>query len=421
MSSEFEKNLDKYAEVIVKVGLNLQSGQRLIIGAPIFSDHFAPIELYPLIRVIVKKAYQSGAKFVDVMWTDDQIKLLRYKYAPKDSFEEFPSWRTEMVYEMGKSGEALLVVYAENPDLLAEEDSELIAISNQTAVKHMEPIMDLVVQNTTNWSVISAPVEGWIDKIFPNIPPEKRKDEFWDTIFNVCRINIENPVLAWKDHIKQLEARSNYLNKKQYSSLHFRGDGTDLKISLPDSHIWRSGSLTSQNNITFAANIPTEEVFTIPHREKTEGTLKATKPLYYSGCLVEDYQLTFSEGKIIEAVAKKGQEDLRRLIAVDEGAGYLGEIALVPHSSPISQSGLLFYNILIDENASNHIALGRGYKFSLKDGEFLSDEDFAKLGGNRSLIHIDCMFGSAQMNVDGILSDGTIEPIMHDGEWAFET
>lgn len=421
MSSEFEKNLDKYAEVIVKVGLNLQSGQRLIIGAPIFSDHFAPIELYPLIRLIVKKAYQRGARFVDVMWKDDQIQLLRYKYAPKDSFEEFPSWRTEMVYKMGKSGEALLVVYAENPDLLAEEDPELIAISQHTTVKHMEPIMDLVVQNTTNWSVISAPVGGWIDKVFPNIPPEKRNDEFWNIIFNICRINVDNPVLAWKEHIKQLTARSDYLNKKQYSSLHFTGEGTDLKIGLPDNHIWRSGSLTSQNNITFAANIPTEEVFTLPHKDKTEGIVKATKPLYYSGSLVEDYQLTFSEGKIVEAVAKKGQEHLRTLIAVDEGASYLGEIALVPHSSPISQSGLLFYNILIDENASNHIALGRGYKFSLKDGESLSDEDFVKLGGNHSLIHIDCMFGSGYMNVDGILSDGSIESIMRDGEWTFET
>ncbi|MHA2391970.1 MAG: aminopeptidase [Promethearchaeota archaeon] len=419
MSSEFEENLEKYADVIVKVGLNLQPGQRLIIGAPIFSDNFAPIELFPLVRLIVKKAYQSGANFVDVMWTDDHLRLLRYKYAPRDSFEEFPSWRTEMVYNMGQSGEALIVIYAENPDLLNKEDPDLIAITQQTAVKHMEPIMDLVVQNRTNWSVVTAPVKGWVDKLFPNLPPEKREKEFWNTIFKICRVNNEDPVLAWREHIQQLAARSVYLNQKHYSSLHFTGGGTDLMIGLPERHVWRSGSLTSQNDITFAANIPTEEVFTIPHKDKTEGVLIATKPLYYSGSLVEDYQLTFSKGKVVEFVAKNGQDHLDSLIKIDEGASYLGEIALVPHSSPISQSGLLFYNILIDENASDHIALGRGYKFSLKEGESLSDEDFAKLGGNHSLIHIDCMFGSSKMEVNGILENGTIEPIMRNGEWAF--
>lgn len=420
MSSEFEQNLDKYADVIIKVGLNLQPGQCLLIGAPIFSDTYAPIELAPLVRLIVAKAYKVGARFVDVMWIDYQLQLLRYKYAPKDSFEEFPSWRTDLVHDMGKSGDAILVIYAENPDLLINEDPELINISQQTFFKHMAPIMDLVVQNTMNWAVITAPIDGWVDKFFPDIPPDKRKDKLWDIIFDICRIKHKDPVSAWQDHVNQLASRSNYLNQKEYMSLKFTATGTNLTIGLPKGHMWHSGSMTSQNGITFTANIPTEEVFTIPHKDKTEGVVKGTKPLYYSGSLVENYTLTFSKGKIVEVVAKKGEDLLRNLIETDEGASYLGEIALVPHSSPISQSGLLFYNILIDENASNHIALGRGYKFSFKDGEKLSDEEFAALGGNNSLIHIDCMFGSGEMDVDGILDDGNAEPIMRKGEWAFD-
>ena len=420
MSSEFEQNLDKYADVIIKVGLNLQPGQRLLIGAPIFSDTYAPIELAPLVRLIVAKAYKVGARFVDVMWIDYQLQLLRYKYAPKDSFEEFPSWRTDLVHDMGKSGDAILVIYAENPDLLINEDPELINVSQQTFFKHMAPIMDLVVQNTMNWAVITAPIDGWVDKFFPDIPPDKRKDKLWDIIFDICRIKHKDPVSAWQDHVNQLASRSNYLNQKEYMSLKFTATGTNLTIGLPKGHMWHSGSMTSQNGITFTANIPTEEVFTIPHKDKTEGVVKGTKPLYYSGSLVENFTLTFSKGKIMEVVAKKGEDLLRNLIETDEGASYLGEIALVPHSSPISQSGLLFYNILIDENASNHIALGRGYKFSFKDGEKLSDEEFAALGGNNSLIHIDCMFGSGEMDVDGILDDGNAEPIMRKGEWAFD-
>ncbi len=420
MTSEFEQNLDKYADVIIKVGLNLQPGQRLLIGAPIFLDTYAPIELAPLVRLIVAKAYKAGARFVDVMWIDNQLQLLRYKYAPKDSFEEFPSWRTDLVHDMGKSGDAILVIYAENPDLLINEDPELINISQKTFFQHFSPIMDLIVQNTMNWAVITAPIDGWIDKVFPDIPPDKRKDKFWDIIFDICRIKHKDPISAWKDHVKQLASRSNYLNQKEYKSLKFTATGTNLTIGLPKGHKWHSGSMTSQNGISFTANIPTEEIFTIPHRDKTEDVVKGTKPIYYSGSLIEDYSLTFTEGKIVEVIAKKGEDLLRNLIETDEGARYLGEIALVSHSSPISQSGLLFYNILIDENASNHIALGRGYKFSFKGGETFTDEEFAALGGNTSLIHIDCMFGSNEMNVDGILKDGTIEPIMRDGEWTFE-
>jgi len=420
VSIEFEQNLEKFAEVIIKVGLNLQPGQRLLIGAPIFAIKGVALELAPLIRLITKKAYQAGARLVDVNWDDDYLQLIRLQHAPPDSFKEYPIWNVDTAVKIAKAGDALLVIYAENPNLLIDQDPKKIGALQQTAFKYCEPLMDMVVKNTTNWLVVTAPVNGWVDKVFPELPQKNRKPKFWDTLFEICHIKNDNPISAWKDHVNQLTSRSNYLNQKQYESLKFTAPKTDLNIGLPIGHLWHAASMNSQNGINFVGNIPTEEVFTIPHKLKTEGVVRCTKPLYFSGSLVEDYLLTFSNGKVVEVSAKKGEDLLRKFIQTDEGASYLGEIALVPHKSPISQSGLLFYNILIDENASNHIALGRGYKFSFKDGETLTDEEFTDLGGNNSLIHIDCMFGSGEMDVDGITKDGTPEAIMRKGEWAFD-
>jgi aminopeptidase len=421
MSLEFEQNLDKYAEVIVRVGLNLQPGQRLLIGVPLFGIYGTPLELAPLVRLIVAKAYQVGARLVDVMWNDDQLRMIRFQHAPRDSFEEFPTWRADAGLEAAKTGDAVLIIYAENPDLLVEQDPELIATVQLVNFKHIEPIMDLLVKNAMNWAMVTAPVAGWTEKIFPDLPPDSRKAKFWDTIFDICRVKQADPVSAWKDHVNELVARSGYLNHKQYIALKLTAPGTDLTVGLPRGHIWRSGHMTSQAGIDFTANIPTEEIFTMPHKDKTEGVVTPTKPLSYGGSLIEDFSLTFSEGQIVQATARKGEESLHRLLETDAGASRIGEVALVPHSSPISQSGLLFYNILIDENASNHIALGRAYKFSLENGEAMSDDEFAAAGGNHSLIHIDFMIGSGEMDVDGLTKDGTAEPIMRSGEWAFET
>jgi aminopeptidase len=280
--------------------------------------------------------------------------------------------------------------------------------------------MDLLVKNATNWAVVTAPVDGWPEKVFPHLPPDSRKAKFWDTIFEICRVKQADPVSAWQDHVNRLVARSNYLNRKRYAALKLAAPGTDLTVGLPRGHIWRGARMSSQNGIDFTANIPTEEIFTIPHKDKTEGVVTATKPLSYGGSLIEDLSLTFSKGQVVKATARKGEESLHKLLEMDEGASRLGEVALVPHSSPISQSGLLFYNILIDENASNHIALGRAYKFSVEGGEAMSDDEFAAAGGNHSLIHIDFMIGSGEMDVDGLVEDGTAEPIMRGGEWVFE-
>jgi aminopeptidase len=418
MDSRFEQNLNKYAEVIVKVGLNLQPGQRLLIGMPFYEFLGTPLELAPLVRLIATKAYQVGARLVEVMWNDDQLELIRFQHASRDSFKEFPNWRTDAALETAKAGDALLILASKNPELLIAQDSELITTFLHTTMKHMKPTIDLRVKNAMNLAIATAPVDGWPEMVFPDIPVESRKAKFWDTIFEICRVKESDPVSAWNDHINRLVARSDYLNKKQFSVLKLTAPGTDLTIGLPRGHIWRSARMTSQNGIEFTANIPTEEIFTMPHKDKTEGVVTTTKPLAIGGGLIEDINLTFSEGKVVKATAKTGEERLHKLLETDDGIIRLGEVALVPHSSPISQTGLLFYSILIDENASNHIALGRAYRFSVEGGEAMSDDEFAVAGGNHSLDHIDCMIGSGEMDVAGIRENDKSEPIMRNGEWA---
>ncbi|MHA1932190.1 MAG: aminopeptidase [Promethearchaeota archaeon] len=420
MSSEFENNLKKYAEVIVKVGLNLQPGQRLLIGAPSAARYGIPLELAPLIRMIVKKAYQVGAKLVDVLWDDDKIRLIRYQNAPKDTFEEYPKWRADAGYHIAKEADAMLIFPILNPDLLSEQDPDLILATRKTSLNYNKPSNDLRRKGMVNWSAVAAPIDGWVDKLLPNIPTEERKPKLWDIIFDICRIKQKDPISAWKDHINQLTTRSSYLNRKNYHALKFRSTKTDLTIGLPRGHIWKNAYFTTQSGISNVVNIPTEEIFTTPHKDKTEGIVTASKPLV-TDVLIKDLSLTFSEGKVIKATAKAGELFLHNLLKIDEGASKLGEVSLVPHSSPISQSGMLFYNILIDENASCHLALGNGIRSCLENGTTMSDEEFSKAGGNQCLFHQDFMIGSDEMDVDGVKEDETLEPIMRKGEWAFNT
>ncbi|MFW9877227.1 MAG: aminopeptidase [Candidatus Thorarchaeota archaeon] len=419
MSSDFEINLEKYAKIIVRIGLNLQPDQRLLIGTPFAGTNGVAIELAPLVRLIAKEAYKIGAKLVDVMWDDDQIKLIRYRYAPRDSFEEFPTWRTDGALEIAKHGDAMLLINARNPDLLSEQNSNLILTAKKTSLKYNNPVSDLRRKNFINWLVITAPVDGWVDKIFPDLSQNERKAKFWDTLFEICRVKNKDPISAWKNHINQLLTRCSYLNHKKYTALKFKAPGTDITIGLPIGHIWKSANFITQFGINNVVNIPTEEIFTIPHKHKTNGFVTTTKPLV-SDVIVEDLSLTFSNGKIIDITAKKGEDFLRYLIKTDEGASHLGEVSLVPHSSPISQSNLLFYNVLIDENASCHLALGSGIKTCLENGIYMSEEEFSAAGGNYSIIHLDFMIGSENMDVDGINKDENPEPIMRNGELIFE-
>ncbi|MBI3176284.1 MAG: aminopeptidase [Chloroflexi bacterium] len=411
-SSEFQQSLEKYADVIVKVGLNLREGQRLIINAGIAD--------YPLVRAVTKSAYQAGARVVTVMYSDEEIAHIRLKMSSREALKEVPNWLLQAYLDHAKKGDAYLAISSDNPDLLGDVDPEAIAIQRKAAGKKMMKVAEYIMRDAINWCVISYPAEDWARKVFPGVSGKQAQEKLWEAIFQTCRIDQPDPVAAWQEHIINLKKRSEYLNSKRYSALHYSAPGTDLTVGLPRGHQWLAAQSEAENGIKFTANLPTEEVFTMPHKDKVEGTIRSSRPLVVMGTTVEDFALTFKKGKVVDITAKKNEETLRKLIETDEGGSRIGEVALVPVSSPISKRGHLFYNTLFDENAASHIALGRAYRFTMKGGATMSEEEFQKRGGNYSLIHVDFMVGSDKMNIDGILSDGSSEPIMRKGEWAFK-
>jgi aminopeptidase len=409
MSLSFEKKLDNLAELAIKGAVGLQPGQRLLIRAP--------IESAPFVRILTEKAYQAGARLVDVLWNDDALTLARFKYAPRDSFEEFPLWRVNGMLDIVNNGDATLVITGGDPDLLKEQDPDLVAQAEKVFRTHALPVSQKIMSDAVNWLVIGQPVSAWAAKVFPDTPPDQQVTALWEAIFRICRADQPDPLAAWQQHLAQLAIKRDYLNQKQYSALRFSGPGTDLTVGLPENHIWNGGQKETVTGIPYVPNLPTEEVFTLPHKERVDGVVASTKPLTHNGVLIDNFSLTFKQGRVVDVTAQTGEPTLKRLIEMDEGAARLGEVALVPHSSPVSQSGLLFYNTLFDENAACHIALGRAYRFCLQDGPAMSNEDFTAAGGNSSLIHVDFMIGSATVNVDGITRDGTAEPLLRAGEW----
>jgi aminopeptidase len=281
-------------------------------------------------------------------------------------------------------------------------------------------LSDVVTRDGTNWCIASVPIPSWAAKIFPDLPAEQQMEKLWEAIFMTTRTDQPDPVALWKEHIRQLKARSRWLTERRFTELHYTAPGTDLRIGLPQGHHWESGSITTKNEIEFTPNLPTEEVFSIPHKDRVEGLVSSSKPLSYAGNLIDDFQLRFEKGRVVEFRAGKGDETLRGLVETDEGSHRLGEVALVPHSSPISQSGVFFYNTLFDENAACHLALGRGIRSCLPNGPQMSQEQYEAAGGNESLLHVDFMVGSDQLDIDGLLPDGSRQAVMRKGEWAFE-
>lgn len=413
----YENYLDRYADLIVNVGLNIQPDQRLLLGSPFFGVRGIPLEVAPLVRLIVKKAYQAGARFVEVLWDDDQLHLIRHQYAPRDSFDEFPTWRTNTAYEFAKAGDAILIIYAEDPDLLQGQDPELVNKVQQAGIKSRAPMDELVSRRGTNRVIVSASTQGWANKVFPGEKPENRVARLWDVIFELNRVKQDDPVSAWRTHLAVLKAKSKVLNRKQYDGLRFTGPGTDLFVGLPAGHVWNRSHYLTVNGIEFVPNMPTEEIFTSPDFNRVEGVVSATKPFNFGGYVINGMRLKFSQGNVVEAFAETGQVSLDRFLETDVGAKRLGEVALVPHSSPISQLGVLFYNILYDENASNHLAFGRAFKFCIENGESMTQGELDAVGNNTSKVHIDFMIGSEKMDVDGITAGGEAKPLMRCGEW----
>ncbi len=404
-----ETRLDRLAEVAVRVGLGLAPGQELVMTAP--------VEALPLARRITEHAYRAGASLVTTLFSDDAATLMRFRHAPDESFDHAPGWLFDGMAAAFRNGAARLAIVGEDPMLLAGEDAAKVARANRARSRAYMPALELIAGFATNWTIVACATPAWARTVFPG-EPEEAVARLWDAIFAASRVDGPDPVAAWAAHNEALRGRTRHLNAKRYAALHFRGPGTDLRVGLADDHEWQGGATTAKNGLTCNANIPTEEVFTTPHKDRVQGLVTSTKPLSYQGTLIEGISVRFAEGRIVEAAARRGEEVLRKVLETDEGARRLGEVALVPYSSPISRSGLLFYNTLFDENAASHIALGQAYSKCFRNGAALSEEELAARGANRSLIHIDWMIGSAEIDVDGVTSDGVAEPLMRRGEWA---
>lgn len=414
-NATFEQNLRKYADLLVRVGANVTEGDVLLFRTVVNDD---PVTRQ-LAHYVIEAAYKAGAKFVDVEWTDDMAGKLRLLHAAEDTLDFVPDWRIKAAEGYAEAEVSRLVLRGSDPALLADIDRKKVATvqrSAQGAFAHLVP--KLIDENI--WSLAAMPVQAWADKAFPDTPENERMAKLWDAVFSATRIYEDDPVAVWQDHQQNLNKRSKYMNDKQYTALHFKGDGTDLTVGLPQGHIWAGGGDMHKSGKLFTANIPTEELFTLPHRNRVNGTVKATKPLSYSGNIIDGFSVTFEDGRVTGFEAEQGGDVLQELLDTDEGAKYLGEVALVPHSSPISQTGILFFNTLYDENAACHIALGRAYATTLQGGTDMAEDQFVESGGNVSQTHVDFMIGNADVDIDGVRADGKREPVFRQGEWAFE-
>ena len=415
--NEVESTLRTYGDLAVKIALNLQPGQRLLIIGPV-ANGGASLDAAPLVRTIAESAYRAGARYVEALFGDETVQLARYRHAPRDSFGEFSRWLPDVLLKHAEAGDALLSIYANDPDFFQSEPPELVGSVQQTVSRSIRPFRELISRNQTNWAVVAAPSPGWAQRVFPNAAADQQVSLLWNAICRLCRLDRPDPIAAWEEHLRALSERRDYLNAKRYHALRYRAPGTDLTIALATGHEWVSGRSATVNGIPFAPNIPTEEVFTMPHKDQVDGVVRSSKPLSYGGTLIEDFTMRFEAGRIVHCSARTGETILKQLIDTDPGSARLGEVALVPDNSPVAQSKLLFYNTLFDENAASHVALGSAYKFTVKNGEKMSDEEFERAGGNRSVTHVDFMIGSSELNIDGVREDGSSEPLMRNGNWA---
>lgn len=411
MSSNWKEQLSKYAKLIIQVGVNVQPGQ------PVFVT--GAVDQAELVRLIAEQAYEAGASNVYVEWMDDQLSRLKYMKASEEVFSHFPDWESAKRMEFVEKNAAFVSLVSSSPDLLKGIDSGRISAYQKASGTKLIDFRRAIQADKVSWTVVAAAGSQWAKKVFPQSSEEEAVNQLWDAIFKAVRLDTPDPIAAWQQHNVTLHEKAKALNNYRFKKLHYRAPGTDLTIELNEKHIWVSAGSESQQGVMFMANMPTEEVFTVPDRNGTNGYVSSTKPLSYGGNVIDEFKITFENGRIVKYEAKQGEEFLAKLVEIDEGSHYLGEVALVPHRSPISQSGVLFFNTLFDENASNHLAIGSGYAFNIEGGKSMTPEELAAHGVNDSITHNDFMIGSAEMDIDGIQADGTVIPVFRNGEWAF--
>ncbi|QAA23101.1 aminopeptidase [Sporolactobacillus terrae] len=407
----FAQKLEKYAELAVTVGANVQAGQEVLLKSPIDAGELA--------RIVAEKAYQAGAKRVYFNWTDDRLDHLRLKYAAEDVIGDYPVWKAKKLEDLVKRGAACIDIRTTGIGMMDGIDPKKAALDQEVMWRALHTYYDYRMSDRVSWTLLIYPTVEWAKKLFPGKIRELAVADLWEVIFEMTRVDREDPIDAWEKHKQTLANKVAFLNKKKYKQLHYKAPGTDLKIAFDPDYHWDGGAAVNSVGTTFVPNIPTEEVYTLPLKNGVNGTVMATRPLVYGGKLIENLSLTFKEGRIISVNAKEGEELLNHLIDTDEGSHYLGEVALVPNNSPISQSGLVFYTTLYDENASCHLAIGKAYPTCLDGGTKMSAEELAAHGANTSLIHVDFMIGSDQLDIDGENSEGEWEPVFRNGEWTF--
>lgn len=408
MTMNFEERLARYAELLVKVGVNLPQGGKLLVNAPLAAA--------PLVRLVARAAYRAGALDVRVNYFDEHLSLALYEEGSDDAVAYLPAWAAQEAQNMLEDGYARLAIRGDDPALLRDVNPDRVALRSKLQAQAGKAVSEAISGFQVNWCVAAMSTPAWASTVYPDLPQEEAVSKLWDDIFTVTRADQLDPVAAWKAHTDELERLTQLLTEKQYASLHLKSDlGTDLTVGLADGHIWQGGAETARNGIRGVPNLPTDEVFTMPHRDRVDGWAVASKPLSVRGQLVEGIRVRFEHGRAVEIHADKGQDVLQKLIETDEGAAHLGEVALVKASAPVAQTGTLFYNTLFDENAASHIAFGRCYPTNVQHGE--NPEALKAAGGNDSLIHVDWMIGNAQTDVDGLTASGEREALMRGGEW----
>ncbi len=405
------KPLEQYARLLVQVGINMQKNQTLVISSPIECADFA--------RLAQIEAYKAGAREVVMRWIDEKSARISYDMAADAVFDEFPEWSKSFFNGYAESGAAFLSIAASDPEMMKGVDPKRISRQNKVRNTALEPYRSRTMSNRNTWCIASVPTTAWARKVFPGKTGEEAVEALWDAIFKAVRMDQADPVAAWRLHQAALNTRLAFLARHAFTSLHYRnGIGTDLVVDLPKDHLWFGGGDTCPAGYPFIANMPTEEVFTMPHRSGVNGKVVSSMPLNYNGNLIEDFWFRFKDGLVVDYGAGKGLETLKEILETDEGAKHLGEVALVPFDSPISNLGILFYNTLFDENASCHFALGKAYPTCVTGGVDMSKEALLAAGANDSLIHVDFMVGTPDLSISGIKADGFQVTVFSKGNFA---
>ncbi len=408
----FNEKLGKYAEIIVKIGANVQKGQKVWINCSTDS--------LPLVHKITELAYREGASDVNIKLTDDTLSRIHAEYKSIDEYSRISEWYVKEINEYLDSNVAIIHIISSSPNLFSGVDPEKLGAHARNRGEALKYYRSCIMNDVNSWTIASYPSAEWAKVVFPEeSDTDIAQAKLMDVIMETVRINTENPVEEWEKHIKRLTEKAEYLNRKSFSALHYKSEGTDLVVGLPENHIWVAAGSENAKGVSFLPNMPTEEVFTAGDKYSAEGYVTNKKPLSYQGNIIDNFKLTFKEGKVVEFEAETGYDILKQLLETDEGAKRIGEVALVPHNSPISLSGILYYQTLFDENASNHLALGAAYPTNMLNGTEMSEEELDKAHVNVSITHVDFMIGDEKTDIDGINKDGTREPVFRNGNWAF--